>query len=126
MVAATTSKGFAGGLALFAILATSQARAVDTSIHETLPYATARLVLLQRGFHPFVMPGAATCDEANPRCFPELVSCIHKRHWICDYTWRSGKAIYQAETNSDTPIVDSFYCLVNCTPPKDDEPADQP
>jgi hypothetical protein len=99
------------------LVGVSAAHAVDTSMTEVLPYATARRVLLLRGFHPFVMPGASTCGEGDPRCYPELVACTHKRHWICDYTWRAGRSIYQAETNAEVPVVDSFYCLVNCGAP---------
>ena len=102
------------------------AQALDTSIHEVLPYSDARRILLLRGFHPFVMPGAAACSEDGPRCYPELVSCVHKRHWICDYTWKSGKAIFQAETNSDVPLVDSFYCLLNCTVSGEHPPVAEP
>ena len=101
------------------------ALALDTTTSEVLPYSDARKLLLERGFHPFVMPGASLCDEEGPRCYPELLGCKHKRHWICHYTWKSGISIYQAETNSDVPIVDSFYCLVNCAPAKEPEPVER-
>ena len=102
------------------LAAPGPAWALESPVQEVIPYPQARRLLLARGFAPFVMPGAPSCDEDNPRCYPELMSCTHKRHWICDYTWHQGKAIYQIETNSDAPVVDSFYCLLNCAPkPRD-------
>ncbi|MCW6511132.1 hypothetical protein [Lichenifustis flavocetrariae] len=91
------------------------AEAIDSHSPHDLLYADARDVFLHRGYRPFVMPGSDICDESNPRCYPELEFCVHKRRWICTYAWRYEKTVFHVETKSDTPIVDSFYCVLNCT-----------
>lgn len=103
-------------------LAQSTAWAAETLIVEKLPYAQARVELIARGFKPYAMPGAPDCSAEDNKCFPEMESCVQKRHWICDYTWRSGKTIYHLETRAqkqEPPVVDSFYCLLNCGTDRD-------
>ena len=92
----------------------SSSRADEKAQKETVYYSHARKILLSRGFHPYVMPGAEACTDTGHRCYPELVSCTSKRRWSCDYTWTRDKVVYQVETSAEDPIVDSFYCVVNC------------
>lgn len=96
----------------------SSSKASETAQKETVHYSAARRILLERGFHPYVMPGAGACTDDGHRCYPELVACSSKRRWSCDYTWKLEGVIYQVETSAEDPIVDSFYCIVNCTAAK--------
>ena len=102
----------------FVLLATPRpVWAAETLIPEKLGYAEARLILIDRGFHPYTMPGVSECSAGPMMCFPEVASCVQKRHWVCNYTWKSGKSIYHVETRAqkkEPPVVDSFYCLLNC------------
>ncbi|MCW6512414.1 hypothetical protein [Lichenifustis flavocetrariae] len=99
------------------MIGATSAFAAESLLVEKLPYAQAREVLIERGFKPYAMPGADECEAGNNKCFPELERCVHKRHWICNYTWRNDKSIYYLETRAqkeEPPVVDSFYCLLNC------------
>ncbi|MDX7952930.1 hypothetical protein P7D22_17330 [Lichenihabitans sp. Uapishka_5] len=100
-----------------ATMVASTAFAAETLEVEKLPYSQARAELMERGFRPYTMPGAPECERGDNKCYPELESCVQKRHWICNYTWHVGKTIYHLETRAqkqEPPVVDSFYCLLNC------------
>lgn len=96
------------------VVFTGSSRASESAQKETISYSAARHILLERGFQPYTMPGAGECSEDGHRCYPELVNCTSKRRWSCDYTWKLNGVIYQVETSAETPMVDSFYCIVNC------------
>jgi hypothetical protein len=112
----TTVAARVGVLALtMAALAGLPAQAEGSGFRNAMPYAEARETFRRLGYKPYFMPGADICDTADPRCYPELVSCAKSRTWACTYTWRRGRAIIEVETRYDNPVVARSDCIVNCT-----------
>lgn len=101
---------------LLALMGSS--RADEAVQKEKVFYSDARKTLLSRGFRPYAMPGVEPCADDSHRCYPELMNCTSKRRWSCDYTWKLEGVVYQVETSTEDPIVDSFYCILNCVAAK--------
>lgn len=97
----------------------SSALAQIPSFPKDEPYATARKVLVKKGWKPVREPEAGfVCQKDDPRCKgrPETVSCAGRGNVNCIFRWkRKGVVIDVSTVGETTPVITELTCHSGCS-----------
>lgn len=97
----------------------SSALAQIPSFPKDEPYASARKVLVKKGWKPVREPEAGfVCQKDDPRCKgrPETVSCAGTGNANCIFRWkRKGVVIDVSTVGETTPVITELTCHSGCS-----------